>query len=187
MVRIYEVIEKATSAAWYKCRELVLVAANWDAVDGDKFAYTASTELISVLCTEEYGGSTTHRSLAKGDRMFVWDYTDCRGTTFKVGVRLTPDARIFKTTEGVTYSDSNEIECNIIANDGTTEITTPDLGSVINVVCPLSMNSYLLDISDASPRLESVAEGGDFFFASFTGRRWRCLTTFWINKDCLNE
>jgi len=185
MIEIYEVREAAASVGFYNCYKLKLVAANWAASSGDKFAYAdAEPAFVSVMHVKEYGQSASAaRALAVGDRMMVWDYSDCGGPARKIGTALTPEARMVKTTEGVLSAEDNFIRCDIVANDGSTAITS-GLGHSIEVECTVSMNTFQADISDGKPKLETISTGGDYIFASWVAGVWGCVTLFGPGKEC---
>jgi len=113
--------------------------------------------------------------LACEDRMAAWKAVDENGTERWMGIPLTPSVRMARTTEAAGASTS--IKCNLIANNGETEITS-GLGSGITVYCRATLNE---NYSAAMPRLAS----GDYLFAQNISGKWWFVTVLQASEYCV--
>jgi len=183
MIEIFEIREAALGGGWYNCYKLKLLASAWSAANGDKFAYAEEEPVfVAVFNVLEMGvSSAAERMLAPGDRIKAWDYTDCSGIARKMGMPLTPGVRMVRAKEG-SGAKIESIECNLIANDGVTEIEE-GLGSGVEVYCPISMHDWDFELNMASPYIHQY----DYLFAQCIKGKWRCATVFSPLKYCPNE
>ena len=104
-----------------------------------------------------------------------WNVKDDDGNSHWVGIPLVPSVRMARTTEAAPASKS--VICNLIANDGETEITS-GLGSGIEVHCRTTM---AMNLNEALPRLAS----GDYLFVQNIAGKWWCTTVFHTSEDCI--
>ena len=169
MIKIYKVQSASLADGVYTCVEQSLAAAAWEAGHGDKFEDATAgdppvvvppVEVLNLL--ESSVGDDYTRALAVGDRIMAWSITDFSGSSVLVGKPITPDVRMARTTEA--GGGSTHITCNLIANDGETEIES-GLGSGIEVYFK-TINAA--NMNQASPRFKN----DDYLFAENINGKW---------------
>lgn len=129
----------------------------------------ANVEVLNLVENDTL--STYTRALAVGDMIAAWVWIDCTGASKLVGIPITPSVRMVIAKESAP--SAQQISCNLIANDGETEIESP-----IDVYCKVCPNSNL---SEAQPRLAT----GDYLFVQNISGKWWCVTIFTGNEDCV--
>jgi len=175
-IEVYEVQSAALADGVYYCKKQQLLAAGWQAGHGDKFE-NYDDNIVEVLNLLENNTPADYtRALAAGDRIAAWEYRDCDGTVVRVGRPITPDVRMARTTEAA--GASQQITCNLIANDGETVIES-GLGSNIEVHFKPTKNS---DLNDASPRFSAE----EYLFGQWISGKWYYVAAPDSTEDCAN-
>lgn len=164
MILIYEILSAAIGAGVYICKRLDLDSSKWTSSSGDRFidAEEDPIEIFNIMENDFISGGEP--ALAAGDRMMAWSVTDGDGTTHYVGRPITPEVRMAKTTEAAPNKEY--ITCNLIANDGSTEITS-GLGSGIKVYRKVPDDAAYYD--EVTPRFE---DDGFLFCQNIQGKWW---------------
>ncbi len=178
-LEILEVQSTALAPGVYNCYKQKLLAAGWEPGSGDKFADFEAEDPIVVevlnVIENDLLADYTHM-LAVGDRIAAWQFKDSLGITHWVGIPIVPPVRMARTTEAA--GASQQITCNLIANDGETEIAS-GLGSGIEVYFKPTDNA---DINDSSPRFAN----DDYLFAENISGKWWYVAAPQGNEDCNN-
>jgi len=109
-------------------------------------------------------------ALALGDKIAASQMKDSEGTLRWAGFPLVPSVRMIRTTEDA--GNNQQLTCNMVP-DGEVELSSPDLGSNIEVywkVCGglVAADKYL---SNASPRFSD----NDYSFAVNISGKWHCV------------
>jgi len=127
---------------------------------------TPVTEVLNLLENNTLANYTP--ALAAGDIIAAWRMADENGTMRWVGFPLVPSVRMARTTE--TAGEEQQITCNLIANDGKTEITS-GLGSAIEFYGKIcggeNLNSASPDFSD-----------NEYLFGVPISGKWHIVTVF---------
>lgn len=137
-----------------------------------------SIEVLNLIENDTLDDYTP--TLAHGDRIVAYQTPDEVGVVRWVGISNTPSVRMARTTEAA--GSETHINCNLIANDGISEITS-GLGSGIDVYCRITRDISLVeyDLDSALPRLEN----GDYIFVQNISGKWWCTTVFQVNENCV--
>jgi hypothetical protein len=134
---------------------------------------TTNYEVLNLL--ENYIVSSGYGyAMAYGDTMLGFRGIDENSTPRWMAFPLTPPVRLAKCTEAAG-ADSN-ITCNLIANDGETEITS-GLGSGITVNAKATLGANL---EDAVPRLDN----GSYMFVENISGKWWLVQTCQASENC---
>ncbi len=159
----------------YICHEQTLKSAGWTAGHIDKFK-DANTDNVEVLNLQENDTVGAYEeALAKGDKMMAWEWRDSLGNSKWVGQPLTPSVRRVRTTAGA--GADNNIVCNLIANDGESEILAV-LGAGVTVYFSATEG---MDVDSAIPLLAD----DDYLFAQNISGKWHCVTVLQAKKNCV--
>ena len=166
MIQIYEVQSAAIGAGVYVCKRLDLDSSKWSSASGDRFidAGEDPVEIFNIFENDFISGGEP--ALAAGDRMMAYDVTDGDGVTHYIGKPITPEIRLAKMTENAP--DRDYIICNLIANNGLTEIDS-GLGSGIKVYRKVPGENS--DYDEINPRFEN----DDFLFCENIQGVW-----YWV-------
>ncbi|MFQ5769756.1 MAG: hypothetical protein ACE5HX_04415 [bacterium] len=172
---IFEIQSAAAADGVYNCYKQKLLASGFEAGHGDKFADfdTVAVEVLNLIENDTI--SEYERALALHDRMAAWEVKDDDGSFRWIGIPITPSVRRAKTTQAA--GNSTSIMCNLIENDGETEIVS-GLGSDITVYFSVTINGNL---NEAVPRLDA----GDYVFVQNISGRWWCVAVFQKSEDCI--
>jgi len=175
-IEIFEVQSAAAADGVYNCYKQKLLASGWQAGHGDKFADydTVSVQVFNLI--ENNTVMAYEEALAKHDRIAAWEVMDDGGNTHWVGMPLTPSVREARTTEAAGASTS--ITCNLIDNDGETEIES-GLGSGIEVYFKPTDGA---DLNASSPRFAD----DDYLFVQNISGKWWYVAAPQGNEDCNN-
>jgi len=177
VIAIFEVQSAALADGIYNCYKQKLLASGWQAGHGDKFANAdeepVNVEVFNLVENDTVSGY--ERALAAGDRIAAWQWKDANGNSRWVGIPLVPSVRMARTTEAAGASTS--INCNLIANDGVTEITS-GLGSGITVYGRITEEGVF---NEAQPRLAN----DDYLFAQNISGQWWFVTVCQRSEDCI--
>lgn len=178
-IEIFEVQSVGLADGVYKCYKQCLLESGWESGDGNKFKNfdeePALVEILNVIENDTLPDYTP--MLAKGDKIVAWEFTGCTGLSHRMGIPVVPSVRMAKVKEDAPASQ--QVICNLIANDGETERVSPELGSGITVYCkfcPAAVN-----LNEASPRLQS----GDYIFVQNISGKWWCAAVFRGTEDCI--
>jgi len=182
-IEIYEVQSAALADGVYVCYKQCLLATGWEAGHGDKFEDVevgdppapVPVEVLNLL--ESYTVPDYTRALAFGDRMIAWPLKDCAGTIVLVGRPITPDVRMARTTEDP--GNSQWITCDLIANDGETQIQPPELGGGIKVYFKPTNSA---NMNAVSPLFAS----GDYLFTQNINGKWWFVDVPQGKENCAN-
>lgn len=160
----------------YNCYRQTLDATDWtDTAGADRFDDKDSTSVEVFNLLENHVESTYTRGLAKGDRMYAWQWPDDEGNSRWAGTPLTPRARMFRTTEAAT--GNTQITCNVLLNGGSEASESADILYNVEVYCRISGGSVL---SSAIPRLAN----DEYLEAEHIRGKWWCTTVFQTSEDC---
>lgn len=175
-IEIFEVQSAALAPGVYKCYRQQLLATGWEPGSGDKFDNfdTTVVEVLNVIENDILADYTP--ALAIGDRIAAWPFKDNLGIIHWVGKPAVPSVRMAQATEDA--GDSQEIVCNLIANDGESEIEE-GLGSGITVYFRPTDG---VDMNSASPRFADL----DYLFVENISGRWWYVAAPQANEDCAN-
>ncbi len=137
---------------------------------------------IEVLNIVENKPFFSGNALAVGDRISAWQMPNDEGTMHWVGHPATPSVRMARTTAAAGGSSPNRIRCNLVANDGETEITS-GLGSNIWVYFKITNetdapNTYL---NAALPRFAN----NDYLFVQNIGGKWWHVAILQGSENCV--
>ncbi len=121
---------------------------------------TTPVEVLNAVENDTLADYTP--ALAIGDRIAAWRMKNDAGTAHWVGIPIVPPVRMARTTEPA--GASQQITCNLIANDGQTEITS-GLGSGIEVYFRICTGG---NINSASPRFKD----DEYLFAENISGKW---------------
>jgi len=124
---------------------------------------TDEIEVLNLIENDTLASYTP--MLAYQDRIAGWQTVDENGTSRWVGMPVTPSVRMARTTEAAGASTS--ITCNLIANDGETEILS-GLGSAIEVYFRVCTSD---NMNGASPRFND----NDYLFVQNISGKWWCV------------
>ena len=173
-IKIFEVQSAAAGDGVYNCYEQTLDATDWTDTSGaDKFddKDATSVEVLNLLendCLASY-----ERMLALGDRIEAWQWIDDEGNNRWVGRPLVPSVRLARTTQAAPAA--TYITCNLIKNDGETEIEA-GLGSGITVHCNISYGN----LNTAARRLAN----NDYLMVQNIAGKWWAAEGFQTSEDC---
>lgn len=131
-------------------------------------------EILNLL--ENYTVGDYTRALAAGDRMMAWPSKDCAGNSVLIGRPITPDVRMARTTEDA--GGSQHITCNLIANDGETEIES-GLGSGIEVYFK---PTNAVNMNNASPKFAN----DNYLFVQNINGKWLFVDVPQSLEECAN-
>lgn len=175
-MEIFKVQSAALAPGVYNCYQQQLLATGWEPGSGDKFDDfdTTIVEVFNVIENSTLVDYTP--ALAFGDRIAAWQFKDSLGLTHWVGTPIVPPVRMARTTESA--GGSQQLTCNLIANDGDTEIES-GLGSAIEVYFKPTNDK---DLNESSPRF--AAE--DYLFAENISGKWWYAAVPQGTEDCAN-
>ena len=135
------------------------------------------TTLVEVLNAVENDTLVDYTpALAVGDRIAAWRMKNDVGTVYWVGIPIVPPVRMARTAEAA--QSSQQITCNLIANDGQTEIKS-GLGSGIVVHFKICTGG---NMNSASPRFNN----NEYLFAENISGKWWYVAAAQAseNRDC---
>ena len=175
-IKIFEVQSAALADGVYNCYEQKLLASAWESGHGDKFSNIDGAVNVEVFNLQENDTVSSYEpALATGDKIAAWALKDENGNSRWVGVPLVPSTRMVRTTEAAPAGTN--ITCNLIGNDGETELTS-GLGAGVEVYCSTALG---VDLNAATPRLAD----DDYLFAENISGAWRCVAVFSaVREDC---
>jgi len=125
-----------------------------------------TVDVLNLL--ENYTATTPVPALGKGDILECYESEDNEGNHVWIGRPVHSCAKLFMVKD--FSGDGQYLECNMMENDGTTEIISPDLGSGIDMYFLANkLSTYpAWKLKETLPRLEpndlicAVSDGGEF-------------------------
>lgn len=135
-----------------------------------------STNIEVLNLIENDTLSSYEPALAYEDRIAAWKMQDAGGAMRWVGVPLVPSVRMARATE--PSGAKNNITCNLVANDGETEITS-GLGSGITVYFRVNQND-----AEYPNAAEPEFADNDYLFVQNISGKWWCVTTLAQHEPC---
>ena len=163
MISMFQVQSITAADGIYLCRKQTL-AGGWG---------TYEFEVLNLIENDTITAYTP--MLAFEDRIAAWEMADENGAERWVGVPIVPSVRMARVTEA--SPNSQQITCNLIANDGETEITS-GLGSAIEVFCKITED---VNLNAAVPRFKD----NDYLFVQNISGKWWCTQLFQASENCI--